>query len=400
MLTVLRCGWTCALLAVASASSAQTLSLSRPSMELEHRTSITVVVGGQPRPDPGVFTDVAKWVVIVRSAANPVGTQVPLQSVLPTTVYQDRGLIRITFASPVAADIDAADVIWLPGKSARVAWNQKGVAGVLGVFPVEKRDKADIYLFGSWVSGPDVSPVYNVDLSVAPPPLDIKIRGGDFRVTTSFTMKSAERRSVDPDSYQVSAKMGRLYPVNLGEAGPYLDFQWDAARLEFSRKDSFSNFVTAPSLVFSKALFASLTEQKLVRAAVNVELLGSIEAGANLRAKDLPEGYGTIFRVVPGVAFYAAFPGALGTEEVRWTSTYRARILTTKEPYIDVRDDDEPFASVARGTRHEWKDQLEVKVTPLLSLAVAHEFGSTPPAFKILNHRFTLGVTMMWAWRQ
>ena len=66
----------------------------------------------------------------------------------------------------------------------------------------------------------------------------------------------------------------------------------------------------------------------------------------------------------------------------------------------DVRDDDNPFPSAAKGTRHEWKDQLDFKVTPLLSLTVTHEFGSAPPAFKILDHRFMLGVTAMWSWKK
>jgi hypothetical protein len=153
-------------------------------------------------------------------------------------------------------------------------------------------------------------------------------------------------------------------------------------------------------VTLSHALFVSLTDQKFVRAAINAELIGAIEAGANMQSKDLPEGYGGIFRLVPGASNYAALPEALGFDEIRWTSTYRARILTTKEPCVDLRDDEHPFASLAKGTRHEWKDQLDFRVTPLLSLTFTHEFGSTPPAFRILDHRFTLGVTAMLAWRK
>jgi len=153
-------------------------------------------------------------------------------------------------------------------------------------------------------------------------------------------------------------------------------------------------------VTLSHALLVSKTKESFVRAAINAELAGGIEAGANMQSKDLPQGYGGIFRIVPGASIYAVFPGALGFDEIRWTSTYRARLLTTREPFVDVRDDDRPFASLAKGTRHEWKDQLDFKVTPLVGLTFTHEYGSTPPAFKILDHRFTLGATVMWAWRK
>jgi hypothetical protein len=35
-----------------------------------------------------------------------------------------------------------------------------------------------------------------------------------------------------------------------------------------------------------------------------------------------------------------------------------------------------------------------------LAQTLSHEFGSTPPAFRILDHRFTLGATAMSAWKK
>ena len=381
---------------VTVAAAAQSLSLGGPS--LAGRDSITVRINDMPRPDPKTYTDKAKWVVVVRSPSNPAGVQVEISGVAPTSVFADSGLIRITFTAPVAADVDSADVISLVGKPTRVTWSPKKRGGSLGIFPVDKRDKADVYLYGAWISGPDVAPTYNVDLSIGAPLKDFTWGGTPFRPSLLATVKTAERRDVDPDSYSVVAKVGRIYPADLDDAGPYFDFQWDVARVEFSRKDSFSNWVTAPTLLLSHGL-ARKDKDNFVRAAINGEIFGSIEAGNNMQAKNLPDGYGAIFRLVPGLALYGSFPGAFGLGEVRWTTTYRARILTTKEPFTDVRDDDNPFPSLARGTRHEWKDQLDFKVTPLLSLAITHEFGSVPPAFKILDHRFMFGVTAMWSWK-
>jgi len=221
-----------------------------------------------------------------------------------------------------------------------------------------------------------------------------------WRASANATVKSSDRRDVDPDSYLVSAKVGRIFPFDLDSGGPYLDFQWEVARLEFNRKNEFSNFVTAPTVTYSRAIMRALTNTRMVRAAIDAEISGGLELGHNMQSKLFPGGYGTIARFVPGVAAYASFPGGLGLDEVRWTTTYRARILAAEEPFSDVRDDEHPLSGVDKQTRHEWKDALDFKVTPFFSLTFSHEFGSAPPAFKILNHRYTLGATIMWAWKK
>jgi hypothetical protein len=79
------------------------------------------------------------------------------------------------------------------------------------------------------------------------------------------------------------------FPESLGDTGPYVDFQWEIVRLEFSRKDQFSNFVTAPTFTLSQRLLAKLTKTRSVKAALDAELLGGIEAGHNLESKVVPE---------------------------------------------------------------------------------------------------------------
>ena len=246
----------------------------------------------------------------------------------------------------------------------------------------------------------DLAPVYNIDVTVGSPVKDFELDGEPWRLSANATFKTADRRDADPDSYLLSAKVGRIFPANLGNAGPFMDFQWDVIRAEFSRKEESSNIVTAPVLTLSNRLFAVLREDKTPKAAMDMDLLGGLELGRNLQDKIVPEGYGGIVRVVPGMALYAVFPGGLGLNEVRWTTTYRARILLKREPFTDVRDDDSPFPSVAKGTRHEWKDELTFKVNSLVSFTLTHDYGSVPPAFKILDHRVSLGATAMWAWKK
>jgi hypothetical protein len=55
-------------------------------------------------------------------------------------------------------------------------------------------------------------------------------------------------------------------------------------------------------------------------------------------------------------------PRAFGINEVRWTTSYKARLLAAAEALTDARDDEAPFPSVAKGTRRQWLDQLEFRV--------------------------------------
>jgi hypothetical protein len=389
-----------ALVALGSRAQAQEVKLGRPSLA-PNRESITVSAAGPPYPDAAVISVADRYVVVVRSPAHPAGVQAAIRSVVPEPdLYADTGLIRIVLAAPVAADVTEVDIVSLFGKAARITWSQRKDAGKLGVYPVDKREKADVYLFGSWLTGPDLAPVYNLDLAAGVPLGDFDVRGQPWRFSAKASLKTADRRDADPDAYAVSARVGRVFPVNLGSTGPYLDVQWEVLKAEFSRKDEASNLVSSPVLTLSQRLARSLRPDRSVRAALDLDLQAGLDLGANLQNKLVPDGYGAIVRLVPGVAIYAVFPAALGLDELRWTSTYRARVLLAEEAFIDLRDDDHPFPSVAEGTRHEWKDEFAAKVTPILSLALTHDYGSLPPAFKILDHRVSLGATVMWAWKK
>lgn len=389
-----------ALAAIGTAAHAQDVKIGRPSLAPD-RKSVTVSAAGPPYPEASVVAVQERYVVVLRSPAHPAGVQAAIQTVMPEPgLYADSGLIRIVLSAPVPDEVTEVDVISLIGKPTRVTWSQKKGGPTLGVFPVDKREKADVYVFGSWLTGRDLAPVYNLDLAAAAPLVDFDLRGQPWRFSARGSLKTTDRRDVDPDAYSVSARLIRVFPVNLGTAGPYVDMQWDVVKAEFSRKDEASNVVTSPVLTLSQRVVRRLRDDKTVRAAVDIDVQAGLDLGANLQNKIVPEGYGAIARLVPGVALYAVFPGALGLDELRWTSTYRARVLLAKEAFTDLRDDEQPFSSVARGTRHEWKDELALKVTPIFSLTLTHDYGSLPPAFKILDHRVTMGATVMWAWKK
>ena len=379
-------------------STAQTLALSRPSLAPD-RASIIVNVGNTPRPDVTVVENLAIWVVSARSPSAPAGQQLPISTARATQFYPDTGQVRLTLSSPVPDAVTDIDVISILGKTSRVTWRPRVTrTPTLGFFPAATRSKADVFVFGGWAGGVNATSLYTLDIAAAAPVRDFEFESLQWRFSLTSTWKTASSANLDPDSISVASRLATIFPVALGKAGPYLDLQWDIVRFEFSRKDQASNILTAPAAVLGHAVHRR-GEGNTITASFNFEAALALELGGNLENKIVPGGYGAIVRFVPGGALYLVLPGALGFDEVRWTTLYRVRLLAADEPLIDARGD-VAVTTIEKGARQEWSNELALKFNPYVGLNVKHEYGSTPPAFKLLDHRGTVGLTVMWAWKQ
>ena len=386
-----------ALVLMPRASNAQTIPLSRPSLAPD-RASIVVSVGAPP-PDVAVVENAAIWVVSARSPAAPAGQQLPISTVRVTQFYADTGQVRLTFSSPVPDVVTEIDVITLPGKTSRVTWKPRTTkTSTIGFFPAANRSKADVFIFGGWAGGVNTTPLYTLDIAAAAPVREFEFQKLQWRFTLAGTWKTASSPNLDPDSITVSSRLATIFPAALRKTGPYLDFQWDTLRFEFSRKDKATNILTAPGAVLAHAIHRRGAGNQIT-ASFNFEAAFGLELGGNLENKIVSGGYGAIVRFVPGGAVYLVLPGALGLDEVRWTTLYRVRLLAADEPLIDARGD-VPVITIEKGARHEWSDELALKFNAYVGLNLKHEYGSTPPAFKLLDHRGTVGLTVMWAWKQ
>jgi hypothetical protein len=379
-------------------ASAQSLVLSRPSLAPDG-ASLLVNVGGTPRPDQAVVEDEAIWVVSARSPAAPAGQQLAIASAAVTQFFAVTGQVRLTFVTPVAASVTEIDVIAIRGKPTRVTWKRRTPqTATVGIFPAASRAKADVYIGGGWAGGVGTAPLYSLDIAAAAPVREFRAASLPWRASIAGTWKTASSATLDPDTITLAGRIATVFPYAFDETGPYLDLQWDAVKFEFSRRDRASNVVTAPTAVLSHAINWRRADRS-VAASLTVDGSLGLELGTNLEDKVAPAGYGAIARIVPGGAAYLVLPGALGLEEIRLTSTYKVRLLATAEPLVDARLD-APVTTIEKGARHEWVDQLSLELTPFVAMTVTHEYGSAPPAFRLLDHRATVGATLMWTWKR
>jgi hypothetical protein len=117
-----------------------------------------------------------------------------------------------------------------------------------------------------------------------------------------------------------------------------------------------------------------------LRKGVDLEIPIGLEVGENLRNRitAIRNGYGGIARFVPGASFYAVSPEFWGHVKATWSSTYTARLLT----------------------RHYVENSLNFTFNEYFGLSIKHEYRSLPPAFEFVDHKATVSLVVMWAWKK
>lgn len=303
------------------------------------------------------------------------------------------------FASSCAAPSPAAfaSEITSPPQTSPT-WKHLGSCdySTLGFFkPAKGEDNVNVS--GTLLAGYSARPLYSIDATIELPLCPTE--NYDFNI--GGAVKSAERRSLDLDSFSAYLSFKPKSATRYGNSTTWYR-SWDIrGGEEFSRKDQFENIVFAPKFVTGYADF-KVNSQGRFRFSGGFELTGSVEVGHNRRTKSVRAGYGGIGRIAPAVVVYFRKPLGSPGRSLVLTSTYNPRILLSPEPFADNRiwvAAETPFKSFASGTRHYWLNQIDIDLTDLAALVVKSEFGSLPPAFNIIDFRFTTGLTLKWKWR-
>jgi len=344
--------------------------------------------------------DVSNWVVVVRDSSQSVGVRKRVTRVVPDELFATDGELRLFFALRVDRNAESIEVTSTAGEVGRQEWKPKGPRKsdpAVGFFAADGRDNASVYLSGTWITQVHASPLYDQDDEVASPPLMFG-REKLWKAGIEGTLNASDRPKCDADSYTLAVSIGRTYPVPLGGGPTNFDLSADVLRLEYSRADPAKNLLASVTGTVSFPIERKFDAAHSPVSTIDGHLGLGFELGHNQQNEIVPGGYGRIERAVPEASLSASFPGALGVNAIRWTSTYRARLLGTREPFVD--DEASNPITLGRNPRHDWTDAVDVQISPLVGITLKHEYGALPPAFHQLNHRFTVAATVMWAWRE
>jgi hypothetical protein len=278
-----------------------------------------------------------------------------------------------------------------------------------GVFPtkyeepkpgVKKAGKetSDVYINLSYSPAINSPPQYSIDTSVGLLfPIATKASADYGSLGFLAAVKTDKRKQADPDSYrvfgvyQIAAVKKQIWPVQ------GVLFSWLFGGAEFERQAENTNFISSPLLDFPIRLRGRINTQKTVVPVLIPEV--GIELGNNFGNAVNRGGQGFIARGVLGGNFSVTFnPKTKLFQGIHLTSNYKLRLPAREEVFTDTATNssgktvDVPFLSTK--PRHYIKNELGFTLWDPISLTITHEYGDIPPAFRLVDHKVTIGLTL------
>jgi len=267
---------------------------------------------------------------------------------------------------------------------------------------------ADVSLSGSFLASGGTKPIYTFEL-----------KGGLYKrgevpdllgfhpgVTGAIEINQDaqppnNRTTIDPNSITAALAFQRLRLLTKRRGGLYgLQFDEALPGGEFCRTDPSSNIVFRSSLLFG---FSSISSPKHPSLYGTIYPVLALEAGKNLNKPnriamtpvDLSH-YNAIFRGVVGSdALFAVASADRSADVFSVSGSYRLRLLAFDEPFVETLHQ---VTTVSLTMKARNWIQANVNYAPwgfkYLSLTAKYEYGELPPLFTLVDHQFTIGLTL------
>ncbi len=374
--------------------------------------SITIYFSSAAGLAPSQVTDPNLWrvVVVYAAGASPGSSVLTVSSNPPPRMTPDAGTIQLTVEGTVGADWHHVIVEFMgsPPSVLQVAQAEliKGAAQRSQAYAAAAgKSDADIYLSGLWAPAAMGPTSYTIDSSIAFR-LGLPLRPWQWFYFTSSVNTNNEKK-VDPDSLRW--RTAWRY-VSKQRGAPIFDI---GGGMEFDRTGAAINLLASPRATWALPTVCSKFYVPLLApcpdkgaggftAAMAYELdvtLGA-EWGDELKdplhfAKVNFPGTGMLLRGAPQARLYLNFLKVPRFKQITWENDYDARFLARPEIFLETRrGTPSPFPMITGHTRQRVANIITVKFTDLLGGTFKHEFGSLPPAYTFVDHKFTLGLTL------
>jgi len=173
-------------------------------------------------------------------------------------------------------------------------------------------------------------------------------------------------------------------------------FTWLFGGAEFDRKADNINFISSPLLDFPIRLRGKIHSKKDVVPVLTPEI--GMEVGNNFANAINANGQGFIARGVAGATLSVDFkPNLVLFQNIHLASAYKVRLPVEPQVYTLTQMNsagkviDVPFLSTQ--PRHYIKNEISFGLWKPISFSVSHEYGTIPPAFRLVDHKVTIGFT-------
>ena len=261
----------------------------------------------------------------------------------------------------------------------------------------------DVSFTGSFLAAGGTKPIYafSVKGNLVSPKVVLGLNPGlaaDIEINQNVQPPN-NRTRFDPDSITAGLSFTRTIPVQKSRLYG-INLQFGLPSGEFTRSDPSSNIIVSGMSSFVLNPW-KLSGHK--SAFVTLYPLLGFEAGHNLnkptQISSVPvdlSNYNGIFRGLAGgdAVFGVASPDRT-TNVFAITTTYRVRLPALDEPFEKTLHQ---ITTVDLTTKARNWIQVEVTYAPwafkYVALDAKYQYGSLPPLFNLVDHKFTLGLTL------
>jgi hypothetical protein len=263
------------------------------------------------------------------------------------------------------------------------------------------KDDAAIYAFGSWLVGPSTKPLYVIDLKFD---YGNEYKSGWFwsAAASASTNTKAEppvdEVNINPDS--IKALFALAKTEHVGKPWLYgLKYSFKLPQAEFTRADFVADIIGAGQLQLN---LPPINDAVTLYPQLGVELGHSLRKPSEIDKQpvDLSAWKGIARLALGGTAQWTLFKA--DPDEDDWyyltvSGAYTARFLGKPEPFVEggiVDGKRVPIVTVEKNTRHYAEAALDWNIFKYASLSLKYKYGAEAPLFQLVDHQWTLGITV------
>lgn len=352
--------------------------------------TMEVVLDGKPEGD---YADKTKYRVVALSSWLP-GGEWKWIDVANVKINADN-TVDITPTNP--AEVKGASQLMLLVGSDPGVFRTKYEEPQPGVKKATK-DASDVYINLSYSPSINGPPQYSIDTSIGMLfPVDAGAKADYGSLGFLAAVKTDKRKTADPDSYRFFGVYQRVLTHRAYWPVQGALFTWLLGGAEFERQAKNTNFISSPLLDFPIRLRGQINSKKAVVPVLIPEI--GMEFGNNFGNAVNSAGQGAIARGVLGGNLSVTFnPKFKLFQGIHLTSNYKLRLPAKAEVFTNTTTDasgktvDVPFLSTK--PRHYVKNELGFTLWDPISFTITHEYGVIPPAFRLVDHKVSIGFTL------
>jgi len=282
-----------------------------------------------------------------------------------------------------------------PGKEAFVVTSYRPPVGTPPVaasqYDLAKttdRSKADIYISGNIEGVRKDKAVKTVDAKVQIP-FSVPMFQKDNILIPFLDLKYSSNKKANADSLNIGAILRS--GTDVSKKGFIRGVVWDLdGRIEGNSNLKFINGIVGNRLSFVTA------SGKWCGNVCNfyVQPFVGVELGKNLRSPVIQAKEKSIARPLVGATAYLGFPiNRFLLDTISLQSEYIRRWSLTSEVGVEKAGDKYVPVYAGRGPRDYVSTKLDFGFNDYLSLTIGHTYGSLPPNFKLIDHKYSIGMT-------